>query len=75
MAGGTVGSCDKDTEGTWTCQVDHADGARTVVWNTEATVPVLVPEGATTAEEVGGRSREVEAGGTVEVGTVPVSFS
>ena len=75
LDGGTVGSCDSDAEGTWTCQVDHPDGARTVVWNAETTVSVPVPEGATSAEEVGGKASDVEAGSTVEVGTVPVSFS
>jgi len=75
MAGGTVTSCDKDPDGTWTCSIEHPDGARTVVWNPEATVAVPAPEGATTAEEVGGKARDIEAGATVEVGAVPVSFS
>jgi len=75
VVGGTVGPCAKDGEGTWTCQVDHPEGPRTVVWNPEATVSVPVPEVATTAQEVGGKVRDVGAGATVEVGTVPVSFS
>ena len=29
MIGATVTSCDKDAEGTWTCQLDHPDGQRT----------------------------------------------
>ena len=75
LLGSTVGGCQQDAKGTWSCTVDSPDGPRTVYWNAETTVTVPAPEGATETQTVGDRAQPVTPGGTIEVGLLPVLVS
>jgi polysaccharide biosynthesis protein PslG len=72
LVGSTRVTCDKDAQGTWTCVLQHPEGERTVYWNPETTASVTLPDGASTIEQVGGRSRSAEAGQQIQVGKLPV---
>jgi hypothetical protein len=72
MVGGRVTSCSQDEEETWTCDIDHPDGVRTVTWNPSSTVDVTLPEGAVGYQKAGGRLRDGQVGEQISVGQVPV---
>ncbi len=72
LDGAIVQGCTQDADGTWTCTLEQPGGTSTIYWNTKKTVQAPVPEGAGSAQTVGGRTEAVTAGDTVEVGLLPV---